>query len=145
MKLQVYRLPWGKLPTQEPGSVGYDLYASEDVDIPPASLRIIRLGLVVAPPPHWFVAIVPRSSTFKKLGLLQANSFGVIDPVYCGPDDEIGFPAYNPHHATVSIETGEKIAQLFLLPIPDYTLEIMDRPPAGVTRGGWGSTGGYAT
>lgn len=144
MTLKIHRLPWGKLPTREAGSVGYDLYATDTVEIPPESLRLIRLGVIVAPPPGWFVAIVPRSSTFRKLGILQSNSFGVVDPTYCGPDDEVGFPAYNPHRTPMIVEEGEKIAQMFLLPMPSYDLEVVTRPPADASRGGWGSTGGYA-
>ena len=31
--------------------------------------------------------MAPRSSTFKRWGILQTNSIGVIDNSYCGDDD----------------------------------------------------------
>ena len=38
--------------------------------------------------PQGYEAIIaPRSSTFKKYGILQANSIGIIDNSYCGDDD----------------------------------------------------------
>lgn len=45
-------------------------------------------------PEGYEALVIPRSSTFKKYGIIQANSVGLIDETYCGNNDEWHFPAY---------------------------------------------------
>ncbi|MDR0912125.1 MAG: hypothetical protein LBM96_05945 [Methanobrevibacter sp.] len=47
-------------------------------------------GIVIKVPKGYEINILPRSSTFKKYGLLLTNSMGIIDNSYCGPEDFIG-------------------------------------------------------
>ena len=53
-----------------------DLRSAEDVDLEKGEFRLISLGVSIKLPPAYEAYIVPRSSTFKKYGILQANSIG---------------------------------------------------------------------
>ena len=64
---------------QVPGSDWVDLRAAEDVTMRAGEFRLIPLGIAVALPAGYEAHVVPRSSTFKNYGLLQANSMGVVD------------------------------------------------------------------
>ena len=61
-----------------PGSDWVDLRAAEDLDLKAGEFRLIPLGIAVALPEGYEAHVVPRSSTFKNYGLLQANSMGVV-------------------------------------------------------------------
>ena len=56
-----------------------DLCAAETVTMHAGEFRIISLGVSMQLPEGHEAHIVPRSSTFRKWGILQANSMGVID------------------------------------------------------------------
>lgn len=70
---------------------------------------IAKLGICVQVPKGYECIVVPRSSTFKNFGILQTNSFGVIDQTYCGDDDEWGMPMVATRQVT--IPKGTRIAQ----------------------------------
>ena len=53
-----------------------DLRSAEDVDMVAGEFRIINLGCAVELPPNYEAHIVPRSSTFKKFGIIQTNGIG---------------------------------------------------------------------
>ena len=55
-----------------------DLCAAETVTMHAGEFRIISLGVSMQLPEGYEAHIVPRSSTFRKWGILQANSMGVI-------------------------------------------------------------------
>ena len=70
-----------------------DLRAAEDVEMKAGEFRLIRLGVAMKLPEGYEAHIVPRSSTFRHVGIIQTNHMGVIDGSYCGNDDEWMFPA----------------------------------------------------
>ena len=70
-----------------------DLRASEDVVLKKGEFKLIPLGIAMKLPEGYEAHVVPRSSTFKNFGIIQTNSFGVIDNSYCGDDDMWHFPA----------------------------------------------------
>lgn len=74
-----------------------------------AEVSYIPLGVAIQIPKGFEAIVVPRSSTAKKYGILQANSMGIIDNSYCGDDDEWMFPALPIRHT--GIEAGTKICQ----------------------------------
>lgn len=121
-------------------SVGMDLYASESVWFEPGEVKIVSTGVVVKPPDGCFTLLFARSSLAMKKGLIQANGVGVIDPDYCGPNDQIGVVLYNFTNVRRYIEMWERIAQIVFLPAIYASLEPFS--PKG-DRGGFGSTGGY--
>ncbi|MGL5714449.1 MAG: deoxyuridine 5'-triphosphate nucleotidohydrolase [Paraclostridium sp.] len=76
----------------EYNSAAYDLYTAEQVLMEPGQFKIIPLGVVVETPVGYRTNIKPKSSTFKKWGLLQTNPPGLVDPSYRGKDDRLGLP-----------------------------------------------------
>ena len=75
---------------------------------------LIPLGICVEVPKGYESIVVPRSSTFKKYGLLQTNSIGVIDQTYCGDEDEWKMPVVATRQIT--IPKGTRIAQFRIQP-----------------------------
>lgn len=71
-----------------------DLYAQERVIIPKGEMKLINLGIAMELPKGYEAYVLPRSSTFKKWGIIMVNSQGVIDESYCGDNDYWHFPAY---------------------------------------------------
>lgn len=71
-----------------------DVYANKDVFVPINERAMIPLGFALELPKGWEGHIVPRSSTFKTWGVIQTNSFGVIDDTYIGDGDEWNIPVY---------------------------------------------------
>lgn len=70
---------------------------------------LIPLGVCMQLPPGFEAVIVPRSSTFLKYGIQQANSQGVIDNGFAGNDDEWQFPALPTR--SVFIPKGTRLCQ----------------------------------
>lgn len=70
-----------------------DLFTAEEVSMKPFDFKLISLGVAMKLPEGYEAIVVPRSSTYKKWGVIQANSCGVIDNAYCGDNDIWMFPA----------------------------------------------------
>lgn len=121
------------------GSVGYDLACAEDICIAPGKLGVVRTGLVLTPPKGYWIMTAIRSSLSKTLML--ANGVGIIDPDYCGPEDEVKFLIRNLGDAPATITRGSRVGQAILMQILTPLVMALE-PPEGVSsRGGIGSTG----
>ena len=122
-------------------SAGYDLYAclEKPVIIQPHETVLIGTGLAVALPEGWFAAIFARSGLAMKQGLRPANCVGVCDADYRG---EYMVPIHNDSEEPRTLEPGERMAQMILLPCQTLTfreVEELDQTDRGA--GGFGSTG----
>lgn len=71
-----------------------DVYSREDVFVPSGEQRLIPLGFALELPQGWEGHLAPRSSTFKKWGIIQTNHVGVVDDSYIGDNDEWMMPVY---------------------------------------------------
>lgn len=142
MKVRIHRCdPQVALPGyQTAGSAGFDLASAEDATIQPGEIRLIRTGLVVEVPDGHFLAVIARSSTPLKRGLVVANAVGVIDSDYCGPGDEILIEVMNVTPRAVNVVRGDRLAQGLILPVVRAEWVEVD-VPARPRRGGVGSTG----
>lgn len=116
-----------------------DLFTAEDVEMKAFDFKLIPLGVAMKLPDGYEANVVPRSSTYKKWNVIQANSFGVIDNAYCGNNDQWMFPAIAlkdtkiPKHTRIcqfKIVQNQPNIQFCLI----HELEDED-------RGGFGSTG----
>lgn len=116
-----------------------DLRAAETVAMKAGEFKLISLGVSMKLPDGYESHVVPRSSTFKKWGVLQTNSMGVIDNSYCGENDIWRFPAFAMRDTV--IEEGDRICQFRIVkkmdPVEFVEVEHMD----DADRGGFGSTG----
>lgn len=122
-----------------PGSDWVDLRCAADVELKAGEFRLIPLGVAIALPDGYEAHVVPRSSTFKNYGLLQANSMGVVDGSYRGDGDQWHWPAYATRD--VKIEKNTRLCQFRVVenqpPLVFTRVERLDAPD----RGGFGSTG----
>lgn len=133
-------------------SIGYDLHAIEDYYIgvglsDSPTIHRVRTGLVarVEPQDQYHLEIVFRSSTpIKFPTLVLANHIGIVDPDYCGPEDEIMIILWNANKWGTWIKKGDRIAQLLIrksyrpIIIEEKQHNENDGRPS---RGGLGSTG----
>lgn len=131
-----------KIPTRgSKFSAGYDLYAAtdKDIQIPPHSTVKIGTGLAMDIPVGWFGGVFARSGIASKRGLRPANCVPVIDCDYRG---EWIIPLHNDTTETKTVQAGERIAQLVILPCQDIDFKEVDElhdTERGI--GGFGSTG----
>ena len=64
-----------------------DLYCAQDMTLKAGEFALVPLGVSMQLPEGYEARTAPRSSTFRRWGILQANSVGVIDNSYCGTND----------------------------------------------------------
>ena len=121
-------------------AAGFDLAAADDHEIPAGQIRLVGTGLVIEVPDGHFLAVIARSSTPLRRGLIVANAVGVIDPDYCGPVDEVKIQVLNITPDTVRVQRGDRIAQGLVLAAPRIEWEEVTEVSAA-SRGGFGSSG----
>lgn len=116
-----------------------DLRAAEDVTLKAGEFKLIPLGVAMELPHGYEAHIVPRSSTYKKFGIIQTNHQAVIDESYCGDNDQWLYPAYALRDTV--IKKNDRICQFRIMekqPTLDFIeVETLDNKD----RGGFGSTG----
>lgn len=118
---------------------GLDMKASETVTIKPGENRQIGLGVCVQIPQGYVGLMCPRSSIGVKTMLRPSISVGVIDAGYTG---EVHQPYTNIGDEPITLQEGERIGQLVVVPIFDYDLEFVDElEPTERGDGAFGSTG----
>ena len=131
-----------KVPTRgSEYAAGYDLYAATDYDIEiaPHSTVKIGTGISVELPNGTFGAIFARSGLATKKGLRPANCVGVCDSDYRG---EYIVPMHNDTDEVMTIASGERIAQLIVMPFVGIEFNIVDElTETKRGDGGFGSTG----
>lgn len=129
-----------------PGAIGYDVHAfllSESGHatkrvVPAHSTINIGTGLLIEPPPGYFLFVCPRSGLGAH-SISVTNSPGIIDPDYRG---ELRVLVYNGGYSNFWIEHQMRIAQLVALPV--HRLPIVEATHLSTSeRGerGFGSTG----
>src|SRR3990170_7258889 len=102
---------------QTAGAAGFDLAASDDVEVPPHAVALVPTGLVIRVPEGHFLGIFALSSTPLKRGLMVANGVGVVDEDYCGATDEVKIQVLNFTGETVRVRKGDRIAQGLFIPV----------------------------
>lgn len=116
-----------------------DLRAAETVDMESMEFKLIPLGIAMQLPAGYEAHVIPRSSTFKNFGIIQANSMGLIDESYCGDNDQWYFPAIALRKTT--IRTNDRICQFRIMKHqPQIEFREVDNLN-NESRGGIGSTG----
>lgn len=116
-----------------------DLHTAEDVSLKALEYKTISLGVSMELPEGYYAHIVPRSSAFKKHGVIMTNSIGVIENSYKGDNDVWGFPALAMRDTF--IPKGTRLCQ-FRLEKQAEQIEFIEVDKLGnEDRGGFGSTG----
>jgi dUTP pyrophosphatase len=115
-----------------------DLYALEEVEIPPQQRAVIRTGIAAAVPAGYVALFWDRSGLAANGGITTLA--GVVDAGYRG---EWRVVLFNTTTVTHTIQKGERVAQVLIQSIELHTWkEVADLPGAAKRdRGGFGSTG----
>lgn len=124
------------------GSAGLDLRACLDkaLTLKPGQTELIGTGLAIyVEDPAYAAMILPRSGLGHKHGIVLGNLVGLIDSDYQG---ELMVSCWNRGSTEFTIEPGERIAQLVLVPVvqADFQwVESFEETDRGA--GGFGHTG----
>jgi dUTP pyrophosphatase len=123
-------------------SAGLDLRAALDaaLTLAPAATALVPSGLAIhLADPALCAVVLPRSGLGHKHGLVLGNGTGLIDADYQGP---LMISVWNRSETAYTIEPGDRIAQLVVLPIVRATLQVVDTfVDSARGSGGFGHTG----
>lgn len=126
-----------------------DLRTMVDVTMHPNEFYMIPLGVAMVLPKGYEALVVPRSSTYKKYGLIMTNSIGVIDNSYNGDNDMWRMPVIclpytgmcRQFDGSIFIPKGTRLCQFRIVKNqPDLMFKEVDIL-GNKDRGGFGSTG----
>jgi dUTP pyrophosphatase len=124
------------------GSAGMDLRAAleETTEINPGETLLIPTGLsIYVEDPNMAAVILPRSGLGHKHGIVLGNLVGLIDSDYQG---QLFVSCWNRSNENFSIDVGDRIAQLVIVPVIQADFEVVDdfvKTHRGV--GGFGHSG----
>jgi dUTP pyrophosphatase len=124
------------------GSAGVDLRACIDAPLlcEPGQTRLIPTGLAIhLDDPGFAALILPRSGLGHKHGIVLGNLVGLIDSDYQG---ELMVSVWNRGHALFTINPGERIAQMVVVPVAQVTWDVVSEFTSSERgAGGFGHTG----
>jgi dUTP pyrophosphatase len=124
------------------GSAGVDLRACIDtsLELKPGDTALIPSGIAVHIEDPGLAAIVlPRSGLGHKHGIVLGNLVGLIDSDYQG---QIFVSVWNRGQTSFTIQPGERIAQLVVVPVLQVEFEVVrDFTASERGAGGFGSSG----
>ena len=124
------------------GSAGLDLRACIDAPLllEPGKSELVPTGLsIYVEDPGLAAVILPRSGLGHKHGIVLGNLVGLIDSDYQGP---LMVSVWNRGREPYTVQAGERIAQLVVVPVVQVELNIVDSfEESARGAGGFGSTG----
>jgi dUTP pyrophosphatase len=124
------------------GSAGLDLRACLDraLTLDPGAAELIPTGLAIyIADPGLAAVILPRSGLGHKHGIVLGNLVGLIDSDYQG---QLFVSCWNRGKDAFTIQPGERIAQLVLVPVVQARFDIVqDFAVTERGAGGFGSSG----
>ncbi len=126
------------------GSAGLDLRAMLDapLTLAPGQTELLPTGLAIhIADPGLAAMILPRSGMGHKHGIVLGNLVGLIDSDYQG---QLMVSCWNRSSSAFTINPGERIAQLVLVPVLQAQLQIVDSfDDSQRGTGGFGHTGSH--
>lgn len=124
------------------GSAGLDLRAclKHDLTLKPGDTELIPAGIAIHIADASYAAIIlPRSGLGHKHGIVLGNLVGLIDSDYQG---QIMISCWNRGVEAFTIQPGERIAQLIIVPVVHANFEVVtDFSISKRGEGGFGHTG----
>lgn len=115
-----------------------DLRCAKTIELKAGEFKLIPLGVSMEIEYGYWAQVVPRSSTFKNWGIIQTNSFGVIDTDYCGDDDEWFMPVYATRDTVINV--NDRVSQFRIVKDVRFDINKVDKL-YGENRGGHGHSG----
>ncbi len=124
------------------GSAGMDMRACVEapLEIAPGETHLIPTGLAIHVEDTGLAAILlPRSGLGHKHGIVLGNLVGLIDSDYQG---QVFVSCWNRGNETFTVNPGERIAQMVIVPVVHADFEIVDEfVESDRGAGGFGHTG----
>ena len=124
------------------GSAGLDLRACLDaaLELAPGATHLVPTGIAIhLDDPGLAAVLLPRSGLGHKHGIVLGNLVGLIDSDYQG---QVMVSCWNRGNTAYTIEPGERIAQMVVVPVVQMAFEIVDEFSASDRgAGGFGSSG----
>ena len=108
------------------GSAGMDLRAAleKTTTIEPGETLLIPTGLsIYVEDPNMAAIVLPRSGLGHKHGIVLGNLVGLIDSDYQG---QLFVSCWNRGHESFTIEVGDRIAQLVIVPVIQVDFEVVE-------------------
>jgi dUTP pyrophosphatase len=125
-----------------PGSAGLDLRACLDAALllQPGATQLIPTGIAIhLDDPGLAAVLLPRSGLGHKHGIVLGNLVGLIDSDYQG---QVMVSCWNRGQADFTIEPGERIAQMVIVPVVQVAFDVVEAFTASDRgAGGFGSSG----
>jgi len=123
-------------------SAGMDLRAAIEVPmtLEPGDAALLPSGIAIhIADPGLCAVVLPRSGLGHRHGIVLGNGTGLIDADYQGP---LLISVWNRGRETFTIEPGDRIAQLVIMPIARVALQVVDTfVDSARGTGGFGHTG----
>ncbi|MFZ0488245.1 MAG: dUTP diphosphatase [Arenicellales bacterium] len=124
------------------GSAGVDLRAClpQTLTIAPGATQLVPSGIAVhMADPELAAVVLPRSGLGHKKGIVLGNLVGLIDSDYQG---QVMISVWNRGSETVTIEPGDRVAQMVFVPVKRARFEIVEEFETSARGGGgFGHTG----
>ena len=124
------------------GAAGLDLRACihSPVTLAPGAAELVPSGIAIhLADPGLAAVVLPRSGLGHKHGIVLGNLVGLIDSDYQGP---LMVSCWNRGAASYTVQPGERIAQLIVVPVARMELQIVENFAASARgSGGFGHTG----
>jgi dUTP pyrophosphatase len=132
--------PFPQYATQ--GSAGLDLRVCLDsaIELGPGETILLPTGIAIyIANPNFAATILPRSGLGHKHGIVLGNLVGLIDADYQG---ELKISCWNRSDKAFTIEPGERVAQLVIVPVVHANFEVVEEfSETDRGEGGFGSSG----
>jgi len=123
-------------------SAGLDLRAALEtaLTLQPGDAALIPRGIAIhIADPNLAAVVLPRSGLGHRHGIVLGNGTGLIDADYQGP---LLISAWNRGREPFTLQPGDRIAQLVVLPIARVSLQVVDTfTDSARGTGGFGHTG----
>lgn len=123
-------------------SAGLDLRAALDapLQLQPGDAALVPSGISIhIADPALCAVILPRSGLGHRHGIVLGNGTGLIDADYQGP---LMISVWNRGREAFTMQPGDRIAQLVLLPVVRASLQVVEEFEASARgAGGFGHTG----
>ena len=124
------------------GSAGLDLRACVDgpLELAPGQAELVPTGMAIhLDDPGLAAVLLPRSGLGHKHGIVLGNLVGLIDSDYQG---QVYVSAWNRGTAPFTIQPGERLAQMVIVPVVRARFEVVDDFDASARgAGGFGHSG----
>ena len=123
-------------------SAGLDLRAALEAPLVlgPGETALLPSGIAIhLADPHLCAVVLPRSGLGHRHGIVLGNGTGLIDADYQGP---LLISVWNRGHEAFTIQPGDRIAQVLVLPVVRVSLQVVDTfADSARGTGGFGHTG----